>query len=710
MTTLPDVDAVPDARPPSTALFFGGGLFGRLVWQELRPWAWFLGLAAMVAAVVVGKSLVDGLAGATYEKDVVITTVLAVGGWALFCGLASFRGEAVNAGFRHPAERGLSPTLLLAAKLTVWLPAMLFGLAVFCALPAWKSTDLLWTPFVRNMFAVVVFVGLFLIGMGWAATLRNSLLALAAALPFGVGYYAVNLLLVECDVPWWWSIAPTPLVFLVGVRLQVGHWLQDAERARWSWRPIAFLAPTLALLAVASLVHRATAVPAVPSSGAAYALLSRPPAAEAVETTELYLEAIAEYQKFDTFAPNDEPPAEEAEDAEPAQVPVDPADRPEQMADYLAANQEVIARVTATSRRPRCAFSDRSTATIHTPLVGVQEMRELTRLLAADARRLQQAGDLAGAAEHYHTIFRMARHVADDGCLIQWLVGDAMERVVFAQLPEWSWHDRQTPELLHAMVVSLEQSDGLLDLYPSALQSDWLTTRRVIDQIGAVMMTPNNSGNLIAGIRQFFPWEEARGLRLTDLLFARDLHRALADVNAMAATPPDQPPLRLPPGLPPGVDLNDDDVRRWFRTTGLVALMFPALDSFQVTVKRATMRRRMMTAFLGVREYQLRHDGRLPESLEALVGAELARRPIDPWDADQATLLYPPAGLAAETRFETPGRTTLYEALERLVDLPAGTRFVGSIDSPFERQRDDDERRTMDALLPLLRSAYDAED
>ncbi|MGL5094714.1 MAG: hypothetical protein ACRDD1_03955, partial [Planctomycetia bacterium] len=292
-----------DGVRPMAVLFFGDGLFGRLVWQELRPWVGFFALGATAAAAFLAKSLVDGRRDAVYGEDDGWTTV-AVCGWALLCGLASFRGEAVNDGFRHPAERGLSPTLWLAAKLTVWLPASLLGLAVFFALPPCKSTDLVWTPFVTNAVAAIAFVGLFVLGMGWAAALRKSLVALVAALVAGCVYVGLVVLLVETDVPWWWSIAPTPLLFLIGLRLYVGAWLRGEEGWRLSRPALLFRAPALALLGMASVVHRATAVPAAPSGDAAYALLAQPPAAAAVETADLYRQAIAAHRKFVTFAPN----------------------------------------------------------------------------------------------------------------------------------------------------------------------------------------------------------------------------------------------------------------------------------------------------------------------------------------------------------------------------------------------------------------------
>ncbi|MGL5096213.1 MAG: hypothetical protein ACRDD1_11530, partial [Planctomycetia bacterium] len=450
----------------------------------------------------------------------------------------------------------------------------------------------------------------------------------------------------------------------------------------------------LALLGVATVVHRAVAVPAEPGADAVFAAVSRPPSPEAFETADLYRAAFAELKPFETFAPGYAPPdpaaeakrkawdeAKEAAWAAARAAGVVPEnlrvvgvdtddywlDLSDQEERFVLANQEVVALTLAASRRPSCAFADRSTVDFGTLLGGVQELRDLARLVAADARRLQRADDLVGAADRYKALLRMSRHVAEGGVSIQLLVGQSFQSMALGELFDWAWHERQTPELLHAMIVELEASDGLIDMYLAAVETEWLSQRRSLGQVDDFDWTKNGAV-LLSAYRRLAPWEEVRWRRLIDQRYFHFFNRTAAAFLRLRLAEEGTP--LEPSPAPAGAAPTADELERWLRSTSYVRMVEPRFDLFERTVKNGLTTWRLTTVLLACREYQLRHAGRLPETLEDMVGRELARLPIDPWSVDVAApVLYPPAGLPEETRFFLPGDSPYYTPFDPRVPL-----------------------------------------
>ncbi|MGL5095693.1 MAG: hypothetical protein ACRDD1_08905, partial [Planctomycetia bacterium] len=562
----------------------GDGLFARLVWREVFAARYLLAVGA------VGWSLVPFLLASLqtaadpavkqsfrlFQPDdwIVFGFLGAASFWACVCGAAAFAEaeDAVGDGGPHWSQRGLSPTMLWAAKLAVWLPAAYFSAIAWAFAPTWFKADLIWTPFVTNAVYTLGVAGLVALGGSGGLLPRrpkfaaSSLIAIGSGLTFGPYYLFGVGLIIEWGAPWWWTAALAPLL-LAALRLDVGAWLQGKEGWARSRPAMLLLAPGLLALGGAAVYHRATAVPAVPSAAAAYAAWSTPPSAAAVETANLYRDAVAQHRTFDSFhVPVD------GENEAPPEEPLAPrvlAARRAQEAAYVAANQEVVVKTLAATRRPTCVFIDRSTAMKWDEPVDDDALRDLGRLLVADALRLQRAGDLDGAAERYMAMFRMARHVAEGRPLDGWTAGWAIDAVARSRLYDWAWRDGQTPERIHAMTVLLESSDGLLDMVVPALETEGLIDRRKFTTDVPPPETVRRWVDQLRGYLRLFPWVGQRWHRLHDQLAARRLAAALTDVRRLAAAvpAPDRSLLHLPPDAPPSVGPTATDVERWRRTT-----------------------------------------------------------------------------------------------------------------------------------------------
>ncbi|MGL5096864.1 MAG: hypothetical protein ACRDD1_14815, partial [Planctomycetia bacterium] len=339
-------------------------------------------------------------------------------------------------------------------------PAVAAAVAGWYLLPWEPPPDLLWTPATSTLVWGLGTVGAFALGVLTAAATPRTLVAVWTATLLGAVYVGVLWLLVETDVPLWWSAGPLPVLFLAAARRYDGASPADGSTWRSWWRTsrpaVLFLTPWLLSLGTAALVYRATAIPVVPLAAAVEAALSVAPSAEAVETADLYHAACAKHRSFLSFQPNSEPPA-------------DPAERAAEIAEYLAANQEVVELTLAASRRPTCAFFDRATvdlAVTRSSNTCVDMYDLLHALLPAHALRLENAGDLAGAAERYSAILRGGRHYAPVRALVDEGWGGIdfeYDSLVLERLVEWAWREEQTPELVHAMIVELESAGGLYE-------------------------------------------------------------------------------------------------------------------------------------------------------------------------------------------------------------------------------------------------------
>lgn len=92
----------------------------------------------------------------------------------------------------------------------------------------------------------------------------------------------------------------------------------------------------------------------------------------------------------------------------------------------LEDNQDHLALIMKASRLPACDFGVEYDQGFEALMPHVGYLRRDARMLDADAVRLANAGDAAGAAERLATLFRMTDQCSDDGILISSLVGAAI--------------------------------------------------------------------------------------------------------------------------------------------------------------------------------------------------------------------------------------------------------------------------------------------
>ncbi len=195
-------------------------------------------------------------------------------------------------------------------------------------------------------------------------------------------------------------------------------------------------------------------------------------------------------------------------------------------------------------------------------------------------------------------------------------------------LPRWAAHEDQTPERIRAALEELEQlAEGLPSLSePIAVE---YTARR------RMLLEYLDADNMIPFWIRSLPWEKARTTRLLNYLASEDMayirrFKVEVERNWRALYLPDE---------------RDEQERQWIKTTppfqagGLGSLVRPLVEARL----RMEAERRAARLLLALQAWKLEH-GKLPETLDALVGPYFEELPIDPYCGKP--FRYLPDGLA----------------------------------------------------------------
>ncbi|MCX7427969.1 MAG: hypothetical protein NTW96_20365 [Planctomycetia bacterium] len=182
-----------------------------------------------------------------------------------------------------------------------------------------------------------------------------------------------------------------------------------------------------------------------------------------------------------------------------------------------------------------------------------------------------------------------------------------------------------TPELLKEAISRLDElAPDRLD-YAMGLKLWYLVTHRDIADDDYFFMDIGERPTARVLLPILYPWERTRGLRRLRYELRQALDRL--ELFADSCADPNTPSLDLVWDFPP-VDTRFND---WFEQfllgTGVSA---PLLNREVLAIREFEVARRRAQAELAVEAWRLEHDGKLPESLDQLVGVYLKRRPVNP--------------------------------------------------------------------------------
>ncbi|NQT15041.1 MAG: hypothetical protein HQ582_19955 [Planctomycetes bacterium] len=440
------------------------------------------------------------------------------------------------------------------------------------------------------------------------------------------------------DVPWFWSVAPIPVVLLLATRLRTPYWLLERNTLK-AWRG-AVLALAVPMLVIPALVcvYRVYSVPRV-DPGFNPAEFARLAAPEARATAEMYRRAQDLYASL----PRDQ--VENSRRTVPSFKPGEPLSAAE--ITWLDTNEATLRLMREATERTSCDFYD--------PTGGLLEGRpgvdfsDLGRLLATSARRLESEGDLDTAFQRYLAALRFSAHLRQRAASP--VTADAVECAVYDCLPFWAAHADQTTDRIRAAVSQVEKLTSDLPSPSDAIKSDHVLVDQIVagdvdaDQVlgSAFRVSPTEASVLYA--MQALPWEKARARRVMNLFTAHELGMIDGIQSALNAN---RPPT-LPEDRP--IPIHDWKRRRLKRSTPLVNAFDHAGhlqladrmggyyrisasqgDYLGSELVRMETRRRAVRLQLALAGWRIEH-GQLPKRLEELVGPFFETMPLDPFAA-----------------------------------------------------------------------------
>lgn len=123
----------------------------------------------------------------------------------------------------------------------------------------------------------------------------------------------------------------------------------------------------------------------------------------------------------------------------------------------LVANQRFVDDLMFAANTPACDFGVRYDQGFEALLPHLSPMRRGVRTLLADARRLVQSGDHAGAGKRIAAVFRIGDHTRHDRLLISSLVGSAITSAGITACEALFTDGKMSNEVARAAVTALKE-------------------------------------------------------------------------------------------------------------------------------------------------------------------------------------------------------------------------------------------------------------
>lgn len=583
------------SRPERTAIR------SHLLWQHFRQSGRLMLLLAAVQIALVGLARHGGLVAASDAGTLPLVPLAAM---AAVMGSCVFLADQERHRFRFFVEHNVPPRAVWVTRQLPWIGTVVLSSLVACIIWVWPTHRNAVLVLVREPYSIVGIV--FGVTMTYAAGQWTSMMIRSGLLAGALGILLAGLLcgwtalMVFLGIPWWWSIAPIPVVLLGATWLRAPDWVRENTTLTARTKAAAtVLAPALALC-ILMPYYRVHEIP-LESPGFDVARYEADIPSDGAKTAALYRRAnellVPRRQKQGTAA-------------------------------WLGENAEPLELLLEASRRPNCLLDDPRKDAVAPPLWNASEM---VRLLIASAEQLQAEGQSDEALDRYFAALRMLSHWTENNAtrfsFLQHSSATLM-MLVLDQIPKWATREGQSVEHLRRAIARLNGLDANQLHDDEGLKAAYLVMHRIAmgDTAAAAVLFGDEPGH--PGLEEMFlyqtllPWEKYRETRslnrkthesLARLAFVR---KCLAHGNGIVdETAPSQlyfyyrnaqTPFQIAPMMP-------------YMCTSAVSEMVQLEDC-----------RRATTLLVALVAYRLDH-GELPPSLEALVETYLDKLPVDPY-------------------------------------------------------------------------------
>jgi len=289
--------------------------------------------------------------------------------------------------------------------------------------------------------------------------------------------------------------------------------------------------------------------------------------------------------------------------------------------EFLNQNREALDLVRRAAARPDCRFQQPDKLTLFDP-PDLPPIGQLALLVTLDVQDRQKRGDLAGAWDSIVVLFRVARHFGEGVGLYPAVSVVLGERDALALAMEWPIAPGQTPERLQvaltayrdlpkmpsaADVVRVEANlvEKTLDL-PNSKFRDWL-----YESMNGVSQSERVLASALLDVVTT-PWERTRARRVNRLVSAAAIQSAMREPWQRSGHV-------------------SAEISYAQTTTPHAMLLIRQTGSYLYADDYNEVARRALVQILALRTWQLRHGGRFPDRLDALIPEELSSLPTDPY-------------------------------------------------------------------------------
>ncbi len=403
---------------------------------------------------------------------------------------------------------------------------------------------------------------------------------------------------------------------------------QKPSRLLWWLHPKVALPVTLiGLLLVAPFVYRGYRIGSVPDIGDPFDADAFGSVVIASDDNAMthYREAQTLFRKRTSFSPEDDEKAFEfgwTQTSEPIRK-------------WLEDNQPALAQWRKGTERSQAVVIQPKDMRFESTLEVIQETREFARLARLQAERSAHDGDVDAAWGWLLAVVRASRHVEQNGCLIQRLVGIAIHHSAADGINRWAANPKVTPDLLRKALVELHEADQLTPPISVAMKTEYLVLRNTLreaksltdlTEIGTLGSSTGPSS--IQSSALYVMGEPELSLKVFQHVFANQLSEIDKPMRDRAPTTVGVFHLyNLPPGTSrclPAFDL--DEV---VHSAPLARLTLPAYQQSDVATQRESVRRAVVPVMLGCQLHRRLH-GDWPAKVEDLVPDILTELPQDP--------------------------------------------------------------------------------
>ncbi|GDY10390.1 hypothetical protein LBMAG52_38780 [Planctomycetia bacterium] len=261
----------------------------------------------------------------------------------------------------------------------------------------------------------------------------------------------------------------------------------------------------------------------------------------------------------------------------------------------------------------------------------VLESREFSRLATLQAERCAHDGDLDAAWGWLLADVRASRHVEQNGCLIQRLVGIAIFYRATDGIKRWAAHPAVTPDLLRKALAEFHEADGLTPANSVAMKTEYLVLRNTLKNAKALQEVLGDGIDVPWGLRSpmlFVMGEPDVSLKVFEHLFANILSEIDKPIRDRAPSAGGSFQLYdLPPGSAACMPARELD--NVVKSAVLAGFTLPAYQQADAAMQREAARRATVSLMLACQLHHRLH-GDWPAKVEDLVPDNLAKPPADP--------------------------------------------------------------------------------